>query len=239
MSGRPPPTAAPSSHFAHHSRRRRPVRVFAGLWSIWYGPDDTKLRTCTILTTAANSAISGLHDRMPVILASGPSRPGWTPRPRPPAIERDPWPDYQPGARPWRRSGSRGQRRTLRRPRVPGAAGPGPADCPVLEARPVRGAMLTAAIAAPAVLRPRTGSTWGVSGWDTEVENSATARDALVGAVRARRQQRRAVAWIGHVEPGLEPVGGHRAAGRGTLRLGRNRARRAAPAWRRPPRPRR
>jgi putative SOS response-associated peptidase YedK len=42
--------------------------AFAGLWSIWYGPDDSKLRTCTILTTAANSAIAGLHDRMPVIL---------------------------------------------------------------------------------------------------------------------------------------------------------------------------
>jgi putative SOS response-associated peptidase YedK len=43
--------------------------AFAGLWSIWQGPDSSPLRTCTILTTAANSAISGLHDRMPVILA--------------------------------------------------------------------------------------------------------------------------------------------------------------------------
>ena len=43
--------------------------AFAGLWSIWYGGDDTKLRTCTILTTAANPAISPLHDRMPIILA--------------------------------------------------------------------------------------------------------------------------------------------------------------------------
>jgi len=41
---------------------------FAGLWSIWYAPDGGKLRTCTILTTAANTAIAGLHDRMPVIL---------------------------------------------------------------------------------------------------------------------------------------------------------------------------
>src|ERR1700736_5298924 len=24
--------------------------AFAGLWSIWHGPDDTKLRTCTIIT---------------------------------------------------------------------------------------------------------------------------------------------------------------------------------------------
>jgi putative SOS response-associated peptidase YedK len=43
--------------------------AFAGLWSIWYAPDDSKLRSCTILTTAANSAIAPLHDRMPVILS--------------------------------------------------------------------------------------------------------------------------------------------------------------------------
>jgi putative SOS response-associated peptidase YedK len=43
--------------------------AFAGLWSIWHGDDEATLRTCTILTTAANGAISGLHDRMPIILA--------------------------------------------------------------------------------------------------------------------------------------------------------------------------
>jgi putative SOS response-associated peptidase YedK len=44
--------------------------AFAGLWSIWYGSDgESKLRTCTILTAAANSAIAPLHDRMPIILA--------------------------------------------------------------------------------------------------------------------------------------------------------------------------
>ncbi|HEY3729440.1 MAG TPA: SOS response-associated peptidase [Solirubrobacteraceae bacterium] len=45
--------------------------AFAGLWSIWHGEDGARLRTCTILTTAANSAIAGLHDRMPVILEPG------------------------------------------------------------------------------------------------------------------------------------------------------------------------
>jgi putative SOS response-associated peptidase YedK len=45
------------------------VFAFAGLWSIWYGDDGHKLRSCTILTTAANSAIAPLHDRMPVILS--------------------------------------------------------------------------------------------------------------------------------------------------------------------------
>src|SRR5262249_48330966 len=53
----------------HITRDDGGLFAFAGLWSIWYGPDQSKLRTCTILTTAANSAIAGLHDRMPVILA--------------------------------------------------------------------------------------------------------------------------------------------------------------------------
>lgn len=43
--------------------------AFAGLWSIWHGDDLGTLRTCAILTTAANAAISPLHNRMPVILA--------------------------------------------------------------------------------------------------------------------------------------------------------------------------
>jgi putative SOS response-associated peptidase YedK len=58
--------------------------AFAGLWSIWYGEDDRKIRSCTILTVAANSAIAPLHDRMPVILAPD-AESAWldalTPRP--------------------------------------------------------------------------------------------------------------------------------------------------------------
>ncbi len=42
--------------------------AFAGLWSIWGAPEGPRLRTCTILTTAANRAVAPLHDRMPVIL---------------------------------------------------------------------------------------------------------------------------------------------------------------------------
>jgi putative SOS response-associated peptidase YedK len=53
----------------HITRAGGEVFAFAGLWSIWHGPHGGQLRTCTILTTAANSAIAGLHDRMPVILA--------------------------------------------------------------------------------------------------------------------------------------------------------------------------
>ena len=42
--------------------------AFAGLWSIWKGSAGEVLRSCTILTTAANAAVADLHDRMPVIL---------------------------------------------------------------------------------------------------------------------------------------------------------------------------
>jgi putative SOS response-associated peptidase YedK len=53
----------------HITRDDGGLFAFAGLWSIWHGEGDATLRTCTILTTAANAAIAALHDRMPVILA--------------------------------------------------------------------------------------------------------------------------------------------------------------------------
>ena len=49
----------------------QPLFSFAGLWSIWHAPDGATLRTCTILTVAANEAVAPLHDRMPVILPAG------------------------------------------------------------------------------------------------------------------------------------------------------------------------
>ncbi len=42
--------------------------AMAGLWERWKGPDGRELKTFTILTTRANEAVCGLHDRMPVIL---------------------------------------------------------------------------------------------------------------------------------------------------------------------------
>jgi putative SOS response-associated peptidase YedK len=45
--------------------------AFAGLWSIWRPADGEPIRSCTIITTAANPAIAPLHDRMPVILERG------------------------------------------------------------------------------------------------------------------------------------------------------------------------
>ncbi len=56
---------------------RRPMRVvlrtgepfaFAGLWSVWRGPDGNRIPSCAIITTAANDLLSPIHDRMPVIL---------------------------------------------------------------------------------------------------------------------------------------------------------------------------
>jgi putative SOS response-associated peptidase YedK len=64
--------AGPKQAF-HITRTDGGLFAFAGLWSIWH--DDANegrtLRTCTIITTAASSAIASLHDRMPVILAPG------------------------------------------------------------------------------------------------------------------------------------------------------------------------
>jgi putative SOS response-associated peptidase YedK len=67
-------------------RRKRPFWItradhepfaFAGLWATWHGPDETVLRTCTILTTAANSRLDDIHDRMPVILPGVEDEQAW------------------------------------------------------------------------------------------------------------------------------------------------------------------
>lgn len=45
------------------------VMAFAGLWSVWTGPDNKHLFTCCVLTTTANELVRPLHERMPAILA--------------------------------------------------------------------------------------------------------------------------------------------------------------------------
>jgi putative SOS response-associated peptidase YedK len=52
-------------------RDRRPLS-FAGLWEVWRDPAEPEaepLRTATIVTTAANDVLAGIHSRMPVVLA--------------------------------------------------------------------------------------------------------------------------------------------------------------------------
>ena len=104
---------------SHNARRRRPVRVRRPVVDL-ARRGRNKLRTCTILTTAANSAIAALHDRMPVILAPEAERAGSTPPPRATALARS-CPVCPPG-RPPCRGLPRRQRRALRRPGVPRAA---------------------------------------------------------------------------------------------------------------------
>ena len=47
------------------------IFAFAGLWDRWESPDEGIIETCTILTTAANTVLAPIHDRMPVILPPG------------------------------------------------------------------------------------------------------------------------------------------------------------------------
>ena len=48
-------------------RDRGPI-AFAGLWETWMGPNGEEMETATIITTAANRELAGLHERMPAIV---------------------------------------------------------------------------------------------------------------------------------------------------------------------------
>ena len=43
--------------------------AMAGLWESWVGADGSEIETCAILTVGANTTVSAIHDRMPVIIA--------------------------------------------------------------------------------------------------------------------------------------------------------------------------
>jgi putative SOS response-associated peptidase YedK len=45
--------------------------VFAGLAERWRRPDDSIMRSATIITTEAGPDMDGIHDRMPVVLEPG------------------------------------------------------------------------------------------------------------------------------------------------------------------------
>ena len=58
-------------------KSKRPMRIvlksrepfaFAGLWETWRDPAGETVRSCTIITTAANDLLRPIHERMPVIL---------------------------------------------------------------------------------------------------------------------------------------------------------------------------
>jgi putative SOS response-associated peptidase YedK len=44
------------------------VFAFAGVWDRWKNPEAGWVETFSIITTTANSLVSEIHDRMPVIL---------------------------------------------------------------------------------------------------------------------------------------------------------------------------
>jgi putative SOS response-associated peptidase YedK len=60
----------PAGKLPYVIRRRdgRPMAL-AGIWEFWRAdPDAEPLRSCAIVTTAANALLAPIHDRMPVIL---------------------------------------------------------------------------------------------------------------------------------------------------------------------------
>ena len=59
-----------------HSADGAPLTL-AGLWETWRPQKDAEpVLTFTILTTTPSADVSGIHDRMPVIVAPG-DRDGW------------------------------------------------------------------------------------------------------------------------------------------------------------------
>ncbi len=68
------------------SRADHALLAFAGLFEVWSDPRPgmEPVRSCTILTTAANSDVAPVHERMPVVLAGAPLKewldPGVTDR---------------------------------------------------------------------------------------------------------------------------------------------------------------
>jgi len=45
------------------------VFALAGIWEHWLAPGGSAVYSCSIITTAANRHLEGIHNRMPVILA--------------------------------------------------------------------------------------------------------------------------------------------------------------------------
>jgi putative SOS response-associated peptidase YedK len=58
----------PSKPYYFQLADKKPF-AFAGLWESWKPPEGEPVRTCTIITCAANEVVAPVHDRMPVILS--------------------------------------------------------------------------------------------------------------------------------------------------------------------------
>ena len=61
------PGATKKTPLAFRLRSGKPF-AFAGLWEVWFAPDGSEIRSCTIITTAANALVERFHTRMPIIL---------------------------------------------------------------------------------------------------------------------------------------------------------------------------
>jgi len=59
----------PSKPYRFQLLEKKPF-AFAGLWEIWRSPEGDELKSCTLITTEANSLVAPVHSRMPVILSA-------------------------------------------------------------------------------------------------------------------------------------------------------------------------
>lgn len=54
-------------YFIH--RHDSDLLFMAGLWETWASPEGVEMETCCVLTTAANTTMQPIHDRMPVFVS--------------------------------------------------------------------------------------------------------------------------------------------------------------------------
>jgi len=68
------PPSRPRKQPWYFRRRDGAPLAFAGLWESWRDPsaaeDAPRLRTCTVITTAADAIVAPVHERMPALLAA-------------------------------------------------------------------------------------------------------------------------------------------------------------------------
>jgi putative SOS response-associated peptidase YedK len=60
--------AGKGRHPFHFAMKDSSLFAFAGIWDRWKSPTGHVLESCSILTTAPNELMEGVHERMPVIL---------------------------------------------------------------------------------------------------------------------------------------------------------------------------